>query len=425
MSNENLESKRWGIAIAGIVILLLLGTVYGWSVFAKAIMDMSTAKNLGWAKPQIQITFMIIIGVIGLFAAFGGMLVEKKGPKFVMLLGSVFYGVGVILGGVALQQENLMMLFLGYGVIGGIGNGLGYVVPIAVLIKWFPDKRALITGLAVMGFGFGAFFIGKLAPMMIKGSLGLPNTFMVLGVVYLIGLSICSLKMANPPAGWLPAGFTPAAGTVSAADSFNWAEAKKTPQWYMIWFMLFCNVSVGMGIVSQIAPIASDLFKKANTAGDIAALAGGVVAIASIFNGLGRLFWPKLSDYIGRKNVLLIMFATQIAIYIYLPAVTDPFVFKIIACYLLACLGGGFAVMPTYTADSFGPTYIGKVYGFILTAWGAAGLVGVKLFAIENITLKYYASAGILAAGFIVALLYSRPKHVSHYKAVQPAPASE
>ncbi|NMC74879.1 MAG: OFA family MFS transporter [Geobacteraceae bacterium] len=424
MSNENLMSKRWIIAIAGILILLLLGTLYGWSVFAKAIMDLSTAENLGWTKPQIQTTFMIIIGVIGAFCSFGGILVDKKGPKFVMLLGAAFYGAGVILGGLALKQQSLMMLYLGYGVIGGIGNGLGYVVPIATLIRWFPDRRALVTGLAVMGFGFGAFFIGKLAPMMIKSSLGLPNTFMVLGVIYLVGLLVCAFQMQNPPSGWLPDGFTPPVSTVSAADSFSWAEAKKTPQWYMIWFMLFCNVTVGMGIVSQIAPIASDLFKKANTPGDIAALAGGVVAIASIFNGLGRLFWPKLSDYIGRKGVMLIMFATQAVIYIYLPALSNPLVFKIIACYLLSCLGGGFAVMPTFAADSFGPTYIGKVYGFILSAWGAAGLVGVKLFAIESVTTKYYVSAGVLAAGFVVAALYTRPKHVSHYKAVETSPGS-
>ena len=423
MSNENLMSKRWLIAMAGIVIMTLLGTVYAWSVFVKPI----TELPYGWEKASVAVVFMIIIGMIGLSAAFGGILVDKKGPKFVATLGVILYGVGVLLGGVALNAGNLWLLYIGYGVIGGMGNGLAYVVPIATLIRWFPDRRGLITGLSVMGFGLGAFFIGKIVPGLIN-NMGVANAFFVLGIVYLVGNTLAALVLRNPPAGWLPDGFTPSAKTVSAADSFSWAEAKKTPQWYMIWGMLFLNVSAGMGLLSKLSPMAQEVISAAQGITDpkqLAVLGGGVLAMASIFNGLGRLFWAAMSDKIGRKNVFLTMFATQAALYFYLPQVTSVMVFTVIACYLLACLGGGFAVMPAFAADSFGPTYIGKVYGFVLTAWGAAGVCGGLAFAKFDKQQSLYIAAGLLIAGFVIAFLFQRPKHVSHYKATETAAAAE
>ncbi len=413
MANENLESKRWLIAIAGVIIMTLLGTVYAWSVFVKPVMAAH-----GWTKEAVAVVFMIIIGTIGVAAAFGGMLVDKKGPKFVATLGAILYGIGVLLGGVALNMGNIWILYLGYGVIGGLGNGLAYVVPIATLIRWFPDKRGLITGLAVMGFGLGAFFIGKIVPGLIN-NIGVTNAFFTLGVVYLIGNVLAALTLKNPPAGWLPAGFTPPTSTVSAADSFSWNEARRTPQWYMIWLMLFMNVTAGMGLLSKLSPMAQDVIKFAQGIDDpaqLAVLGGGVLATASIFNGLGRLFWAAVSDKIGRKNVFLIMFASQAALYFYLPQVSSVMVFTVIACYLLACLGGGFAVMPAFAADSFGPTYIGKVYGFVLTAWGAAGVFGGLIFAKFDTKPSLYAAAVCLIAGFVVTFLFKRPKNVSHYR---------
>jgi len=423
MSNENLMSKRWLIAAAGVVIMTVLGTVYAWSVFVKPI----TELPYGWDKASVAVVFMIIIGMIGLSAAFGGILVDKKGPKFVCTLGVILYGIGVLLGGVALNAGNLWLLYIGYGVIGGMGNGLAYVVPIATLIRWFPDKRGLITGMSVMGFGLGAFFIGKIVPGLIN-NMGVANSFFVLGVVYLVANVLAAMVLRNPPAGWLPDGFTPSASTVSAADSFSWAEAKKTPQWYMIWGMLFLNVSAGMGLLSKLSPMAQEVISAAQGITDpkqLAVAGGAVLAMASIFNGLGRLFWAAMSDKIGRKNVFLTMFATQAALYFYLPQVTSVTMFTVIACYLLACLGGGFAVMPAFAADSFGPTYIGKVYGFVLTAWGAAGVAGGLAFAKFDKQQSLYIAAALLIAGFVIAFLFQRPKHVSHYKAAQPAPASE
>jgi len=413
MVNENLESKRWFVALAGVVIMLILGTVYAWSVFVKPIVAAQ-----GWEPAVVSRVFMLIIGVIGISAAFGGILVDKKGPKFVAILGAILYGIGVLLGGVALHTGNFWLLLFGYGVIGGMGNGFAYVVPIATLIRWFPDKRGLITGLAVMGFGFGAFFIGMIIPGLIN-KIGVANAFFVLGAVYLILNLLASMTLKNPPAGWLPKGFTPATTTVSAADSFSWTEASKTPQWYMIWCMLFLNVTAGMGLLSKLSPMAQEVIKFAQNIDDpakLAVLGGGVLATASIFNGLGRLFWAAVSDKIGRKNVFLTMFITQAILYIVLPQISSVLIFTIIACYLLACLGGGFAVMPAFAADSFGPTYIGKVYGFVLTAWGAAGVVGGFVFAQFDKQQSLYTAAGCLILGFIVTLLFKKPKHVSHYK---------
>jgi len=406
MSNENLESKRWLIAIAAIVMQLCLGTVYAWSVFKKPFM---TAH--GWGETETQVTFMICIGMIGIAAALGGTLVDKKGPKFVATIGGILFGIGTLLAGLADQIGSIWLLYLGFGFIAGLGNGFGYITPIATLIRWFPDKRGLVTGLAVMGFGGGAFFMGKIAPPMVI-SMGVAQTFYIWGVIFLVLVTASAQLFKNPPKGWLPAGFTPKATGVSAAQSFTFDEAVKTPQWWMLWGMLFLNISAGLGLISQLSPMAQDVIKKTDPliAGAALALAGGsILAYASIFNGLGRLFWAWTSDAIGRKNVFLAMFITQAALYVLLPQIDNKLIFTIVACYLLACYGGGFATMPAFAADSFGPGYIGKVYGMMLTAWAAAGIVGPLVFAqIKGIAV--YVAAGLLAVGFLIALSYKRPQ---------------
>jgi len=408
MSNENLETKRWYIAIAAIVMQLCLGTVYAWSVFKKPLIE-----SHGWSEPSVQATMMVMMAVIGISAAFGGTLVDKKGPRFVATVGGILFGIGTLLGGLADQMGNLWLLYIGYGVIGGLGNGFGYVTPIATLIRWFPDKRGLVTGLAVMGFGAGAFFMGKIAPAMVN-SIGVAQTFYIWGVIFLILVTGAAQIYKNPPAGWLPAGFKPAATAVSAANSFTFDEAVKTPQWWMLWAMLFLNVSAGLGLISQLSPMAQEVVSKAQGVTDpkVLAVAGGaILAYASIFNGLGRLFWASMSDFIGRKNVFITMFITQALLYIYLPQVSAVFLFTVIACYLLACYGGGFATMPAFAADSFGPGYIGKVYGIMLTAWGCAGVFGPLVFSIPAIKpIALYVAAGILALGFLIAISYRPPK---------------
>ena len=404
MANENLESKRWWIAIAAIVLQMCLGSVYAWSVFKKPLM---TAHN--WGETATQVTFMICIAMIGISAAFGGMLVDKKGPKFVAITGSILFGVGTLLAGLADQTGNIILLYLGFGLIAGLGNGFGYVTPIATLIRWFPDKRGLVTGLAVMGFGLGAFFMGKIIPGVII-KIGVASTFYILGIIFLVLCTGAACMFKNPPQGWLPAGFTPSKTTASAAQSLTFAEAKKTPQWWMLWAMLFLNITAGLGLLSQLSPMAQDVVKKSVTdPAELAVLGGTILAIASIFNGLGRLFWAWLSDSIGRKNVFMVMFITQAILYILLPQISSVVIFTVIACYLLACYGGGFATMPAFAADSFGPAYIGRVYGIMLTAWGAAGVVGPLVFA-EIKSIALYFAAGILLVGFIIAFSYKRPE---------------
>ena len=415
--SENLESKRWGIATAAVVMQLCLGTVYAWSVFKKPLMGAH-----GWEEAATQYTFMIFMFTIGCAAAFGGTLVDKKGPKFVATIGGILFGLSTLLAGVADQVGSLPLLYLSYGIIGGLGNGFCYVTPIATLIRWFPDKRGLVTGLAVMGFGFGAFFMGKIAPGMIisfKGGLtasGVALTFYIWGAIFLVLVVGAAQFFKNPPAGWLPAGFKPAASSVSAADSLMFGQAVKTPQWWMLWAMLFLNVSAGLGLISQLSPIAQDLYKPiAETAGimgedlvkKLAAMGGLVVSITAIFNGLGRLFWARMSDTIGRKTVFGTMFATQAVIYILiaLGILSNYWIFMIAGCYLLACYGGGFATMPAFAADNFGPGYIGKVYGFMLTAWACAGLVGPFVFA-KFKGQALYIAAVLLIAGLLIDLMF-------------------
>ena len=426
MANEKLESKRWLIAIAAVVIQLCLGTVYAWSVFKIPLMNMH-----GWDGKTVQYTFMLLMLIIGLAAAFGGTLVDKKGPRFVATIGGILFGIGTLIAGYADQVGSIALLYLGFGVIAALGNGFGYVTPIATLIRWFPDKRGLVTGLAVMGFGAGAFFMGKIAPGMIAAfkvvdeagvvtASGVAKTWYIWGVIFLVLVAGAAQLFKNPPKGWLPAGFTPPKTTVSAADSFMFGEAVKRPQWWMLWAMLCLNVSAGLGLISQHSPLAQDIYKKTmGLIGDltpeqvavVAAAGGAVVAYAAIFNGLGRLFWAKISDNIGRKLVFLIMFATQAILYVLVAKgyVANYYLFIVVSCYLLACYGGGFATMPAFAADSFGPAYIGKVYGFMLTAWSAAGVIGPYAFEVFKDHALFIA-AGLLTLGFFITLAYKPPK---------------
>ncbi|MDZ7330801.1 MAG: OFA family MFS transporter [candidate division KSB1 bacterium] len=416
MSSEKLESKRWIIAIAAVIMQLCLGTVYAWSVYKKPLIAAH-----GWGETATQVTFMICIGVIGLAAAFGGILVDRKGPRLVATIGGVLFGLGTLLAGYGDKIGNLWLLYLGFGLIAGLGNGFGYVTPIATLIRWFPDKRGLVTGLAVMGFGLGAFFMGRIAPALINhyqilddtGKVlqsGVSSTFYIWGIIFLVLVTGAAQFYKNPPKGWLPAGFTPSAKTVAAADSFTIGQAITTPQWWMLWAMLLLNISAGLGLLSQLSPMAQEIYKKTISDPKALAVAGGtIVAIASIFNGLGRLFWAWLSDAIGRKTVFLTMFVTQAILYILLPKIGSATIFAVIACYLLSCYGGGFATMPAFAADSFGPANIGRVYGTMLTAWSVAGVVGPLVFAqLKGIAL--YVAAGLLILGFLIALLYKRPQ---------------
>ena len=281
-------NNRWVIAIAGVFFQIALGAVYAWSVFRAPL-----TKQFGWSISEVTLTFTISIFVLGFAAFFGGLWLNRKGPRIVALTGGVFYGVGVFL---ASFTHSLAWLYISYGLIGGIGLGLGYIVPVTVLVKWFPDKRGLITGIAVGGFGAGALITAPVATRLIQ-SVGVLSTFAYLGIGYLIVTIIAGMFMQNPPEGWHLEGWKPSALQTSqrAGHDYILGEALKTWQWWALWMLLFLNTCAGIAVISQEAPIFQELTKVS------AVVAGSMVGIASLGNAVGRVFWAWVSDLITRR----------------------------------------------------------------------------------------------------------------------------
>ena len=316
------------------------------------------------------------------------------------------FGIGTILTGLADNLGSIWLIYLGYGLIAGVGNGLGYVTPIAVLVRWFPDKRGLVTGLCVMGFGFGAAILGQVAPL-IMPSIGVSGTFYLFGAIYLIVLLIAAQKINNPPPGWVaPAAAKKAPAAVK--NSVESSEALKMYQFYLLWLILFINVTAGIALISNLSPMAQD------QVGLTAVTAGTLIFVSSLFNGLGRIFWASVSDKIGRKLVFLLILGTQVPLFIILPSISSAALFAVLCCYILACYGGGFATMPSFAADTFGPKNMGSIYGKILFAWGLAGVVGPILMeyiktSTASFAVALYIAAAMLVVGFILVLLYRRP----------------
>src|SRR5438445_287169 len=373
-------SNRWVIAIAGVFLQIALGAVYAWSVFRVPL-----AKQFGWSISEITLTFTISIFVLGISAFFGGLWLNRKGPRVVALTGGALYGLGVFL---ASFSHSLWWLYLSYGLIGGIGLGLGYIVPVAVLVKWSPDRRGLITGIAVGGFGAGALITAPVATRLIQ-SVGVLPTFAYLGVAYFVVAIIAALFMQNPPEGWQPEGWTPSAKETSqrAGHDFVLSEALKAWQWWVLWLILFLNTCAGIAVISQEAPIFQEL------TGVSALAAGGMVGIASLGNGVGRVFWAWLSDHPTRRATFRIMFMADVLLFWFLPKITVPSVMTTVTFVILMCYGGGFGTMPAFTADYFGPKNVGPIYGLMLTAWSFASVFGPLYIARMPETTGNYSGA--------------------------------
>src|ERR1700716_3496262 len=322
--------NRWGIAIAGVVMQLALGAVYAWSVFRTPLVN-----QFGWSISQVTLTFTISIFVLGFAAFFGGLWMNRKGPRVVALVGGVLYGLGVFLA--SFSANKLWWLYLSYGVIGGIGLGFGYIVPVAVLVKWFPDRRGLITGIAVGGFGAGALITAPVATRLIQ-SVGVLSTFAYLGIGYLIVTIISGAFMQNPPDGWKPESWSPTASQTSqrAGHDFVLSEALKTWQWYALWLLLFLNTCAGISVISQEAPIFQEL------TGASAIVAANMVGLASIGNAVGRVFWAWVSDLITRRATFAVMFILQVLLFWFFPNITTVSLMTIITFIFLMCYGGGF-----------------------------------------------------------------------------------
>lgn len=393
--------NRWLIAASGVGIHISIGSVYAWSNFTTPLI-----KEFGWSAKQVQFTFSLAILFLGLSAAFLGHYVEKHGPRKSGLLAAIFFGVGVFGSGFAVNMGSLPLLYIFYGVLGGIGLGVGYIAPVSTLVKWFPDRRGLATGLAIMGFGFAAAISSPIMDALIK-SVGTANTFYILGVCYFVIMVLSSLYLEKPEEGWAPNGFQEKikAGAKKVSQDLSQLtanEAIKTSRFYYLWFMLFINVTCGIAIISAAKPLAQQSIGLSTTE------AAALVGVMGIFNGLGRFGWATVSDYLGRTNTYTTFFVLQIIVFAFLPHTSASLLFQVMLAIVYSCYGGGFSTIPAYIGDLFGTKQLGAIHGYILTAWAAGGLAG-PIFAawMKDTTGSYATSLNYFAVLFVVALVLS------------------
>jgi MFS transporter, OFA family, oxalate/formate antiporter len=393
MASEKLRN-RWGIAAAAVLMQICLGAVYGWSVFKKPIIS---AEH--WSETSVQLTFTLAIFVLGIGTIIGGLWQDKVGPRKVASVAGIIYGLGYVVAGYAAAHHSLRGMYLGYGILGGLGMGMGYITPVATLVKWFPDMRGLMTGVAVCGYGFGALIMSPFAAWEISRA-GIPQTFYTLGLVYLIVVFGTAQFYANPPEGWRPAGWEPHTAVAREATSSNFTvrEALGTWQFYLLFAMLFLNVSAGIMVISQASPMAQEIV------GMSALQAAGIVGLISLCNGLGRVFWAWVSDYIGRARVYLLLYLIQAVVFFMLTGIHSVTAFSIALALIGLCYGGGFGVMPSFTADFFGPKFMGGIYGIILLAWGLGAIPSPIMIARIHQTQGTYAPA---IHGIAIVMLFS------------------
>ncbi len=320
MASDRLPN-RWGIAVAAVCMQICLGAVYGWSVFKIPLM-----KTQHWSETSVQLNFTLAILFLGVGTVIGGLWQDRVGPRKVATVAGVLYGIGYLLASYGAGHSSLGTIYAGYGVLSGLGMGMGYITPVATLVKWFPDKRGLMTGVAVCGYGAGALIMAPVAAPMIV-SRGVPYTFAALGIVYLIVVIIAAQFYANPPQGWTLPGWKPTSAVARAASSYDFTvrEAAGTWQFYLLWAMLFLNVSAGIMIISQASPMA----QSKEFVGMTAIQAASMVGLISIFNGLGRVFWAWVSDFIGRARVYFLLFAIQAVVFFLLPRIHEATLFSV------------------------------------------------------------------------------------------------
>ncbi len=405
------------IPVGAVAVHICIGSVYAWSTFNRPIQAIFPG-NPWWFSPP-YITFTMALMLLGLSAAFGGPWVERKGPRIAATAAALFFGSGLVIGGIGLATKQSVLVFLGMGVISGIGCGLGYIAPVSTLVRWFPDRRGMATGLAIMGFGGGAFLAGYLN-VYFMAQLGVARTMIALGAAYFVIMLVGASILRKPPEGWEPAGWVPPADVVGdpAKQGLTRDEALRTVQFYLLWAILFINVTAGIGILAQASPMMQDLFRKTPVE------AAAVVSVISLFNAGGRLFWASLSDFIGRRNTYTLFFVVQFVLFLLIPrlaAAQSWGWFETSLLIVFTMYGGGFATIPAFLADLFGPRYVGAIHGAVLTAWSAAAVAGpVIITQLSNRAKAALAAgasrvhiydqplavlAGLLAVGFVLTLL--------------------
>lgn len=428
--------NRWMVPPAALSVHLCIGQAYAFSVFNKPltrVIGITDSAPDDWKLTTLGWIFSLSIVFLGLSAAIGGKWLEKVGPRLTMFVAACCFGGGFLVSALGVYLHQIWLIYVGYGVIGGIGLGLGYVSPVSTLIKWFPDRRGMATGMAIMGFGGGAMIGAPLSVLLMDHfksatSVGVMEAFIIMGCVYFLSMLIGSLTIRTPPENWKPEAWEPAVvrKKMITRNHVHIDQALKTPQFYLLWLVLCFNVTAGIGVLGQASVMIQEMFKGAATP----AAAAGFVGLLSLFNMGGRFFWSSASDFVGRKNTYFIFFALGIVLYATIPtigAAGNMGMFILLYAVILSMYGGGFATIPAYLADIYGTKYVGGIHGRLLTAWSTAGVLGpvlvnyIREFQIEqgvakadayNVTM--YIMAGILCLGFFCNLMI-RPVHQKHH----------
>lgn len=403
MATTEADKNRWLIALSAVAIHLSIGSVYAYSVYQNPLRD-----SLGWEISDVTLAFTIAIFVLGFSAAFLGRYVEKHGPRLAGLTASVLFGGGTILAGLSVQMESYVMFLATYGLIGGVGLGVGYISPISTLVQWFPDRRGMATGLAVMGFGAGALITGPVANFLIE-QMSVSTAFYALGLGYFLLMAAGASYLKKPPADWIPEGMDESEidmdneKGVSVSTDLEQVAARRAlrkPRFYLLWLIIFINISAGIMLLSVASPMTQAI------TGATAATAASIVGIIGVFNGAGRIVWASLSDYIGRTTTYGAFFAIQIGAFFLMPQLSNVWIFAAFLFLIISCYGGGFACLPAYIGDLFGTKELGAIHGYALTAWSLAGVAGPTLVArIVEATGSYEMSFYIVNVALVVGLV--------------------
>ncbi len=416
--------NRWCVPPAAIAVHMCIGQIYGFSVFKKPL-----ARALGitapvagdWSEADVGVAYSIALALLGLSAAVFGKWVERSGPRKTMLASLLCFCSGLVLSSFAVRWHQLWLLYAGYGLIGGVGLGLGYISPVSTLMKWFPDRPGMATGMAIMGFGGGALIGGPLAEELMQRfssptSVGAQEALLVMASFYAISMAFGAFIVRVPPEGWLPKGWVPRDHVKPLVSNADVAVdvAWKTPQFWLLWIVLCTNVSAGIGILGQASPMIQDMFKVTPAA------AAGYVGLLSLCNLAGRFFWSSISDLTGRKGVYAIYFILGAALYMSVPWTQgrgSVALFVVVTGLILTMYGGGFATIPAYLRDLFGSYQVGAIHGRLITAWSMAAIVGPQLVDRLSVANKrnmpaeqaynsiFYLMVGLLTLGLIANLL--------------------
>jgi MFS family permease len=443
--------NRWLIPPAALAVHLCIGQVYATSVYKTALVE-----DFGTSQTAIGIVFSIAIVMLGLSAALFGTWVDRNGPRAAMFTSACFWVTGFLVGGLGIETRQLWLLYLGYGVIGGIGLGIGYISPVSTLIKWFPDRPGLATGMAIMGFGGGALIASPLSRQLmswydpdydpsVPGSVpsggAVSALFFTFAAIYLVFMMFGAFIVRVPADDWQPAGFDPSTVKQKALVTTESVSAKnsiRTPQFWLLWVVLFCNVTAGIGILEQASPMIQDFFRSGGTSTVATAAAAGFVGLLSLFNMGGRFVWSSISDYIGRKPIYMLYLGGGMVLYVLLATVgsSATWLFALLAAVIISFYGGGFATVPAYLRDLFGTFQVGAIHGRLLTAWSAAGVAGPLIvnrvldtqgtpgeLVAGNYRPALFIMVGLLAVGFVANLLV-RPVADKWHEPQQATPAT-